>query len=111
MLSAYGNTFSHLSKRVWSFLYFRYKHFISAIITSSLFFTVFFKLIVYIVFLTPFADSASDGDQYGFEDILSSIRDLDITPESIREFLPKVNWDQLASLYIPGRSGAECEAR
>ncbi|XP_030532553.1 uncharacterized protein LOC115742411 isoform X2 [Rhodamnia argentea] len=55
--------------------------------------------------------SASDGDQYGFEDILSSIRDLDITPESIREFLPKVNWDQLASLYIPGRSGAECEAR
>ncbi|KAI3443304.1 uncharacterized protein J3R85_000235 [Psidium guajava] len=55
--------------------------------------------------------SASDGDQYGFEDILSSIRDFDITPESIREFLPKVNWDQLASLYIPGRSGAECEAR
>lgn len=55
--------------------------------------------------------SAPDGDQYGFEDILSSIRDLDITPESIREFLPKVNWDQLASLYIPGRSGAECEAR
>ncbi|XP_030455408.2 LOW QUALITY PROTEIN: uncharacterized protein LOC115676605 [Syzygium oleosum] len=55
--------------------------------------------------------SASDGDQYGFEDILLSIRDLDITPESIREFLPKVNWDQLASLYIPGRSGAECEAR
>ncbi|KAF8025198.1 hypothetical protein BT93_F2135 [Corymbia citriodora subsp. variegata] len=55
--------------------------------------------------------SASDGDQYGFEDILLSIKDLDITPESIREFLPKVNWDQLASLCIPGRSGAECEAR
>lgn len=29
----------------------------------------------------------------------------------IREFLPKVNWDQVASMYVQGRSGAECEAR
>lgn len=40
-----------------------------------------------------------------------SIKDLKITPENIREFLPKVNWEQLASMYVMGRSGAECEAR
>lgn len=36
---------------------------------------------------------------------------LDITPEKIRSFLPLVNWDRLASMYLTGRSGAECEAR
>jgi myb proto-oncogene protein len=45
------------------------------------------------------------------DSILASIRDLEITPEKIREFLPRVNWDQLASSYVAGRSGAECEAR
>ncbi|XP_022987958.1 uncharacterized protein LOC111485355 isoform X1 [Cucurbita maxima] len=45
------------------------------------------------------------------DNILASIKDLDITPEKIREFLPKVNWDKLASMYLRGRSGAECEAR
>lgn len=43
--------------------------------------------------------------------ILASIREMEITPERIREFLPKVNWDQLASLYVVGRTGAECEAQ
>ncbi|KAF5730324.1 hypothetical protein HS088_TW20G00697 [Tripterygium wilfordii] len=51
------------------------------------------------------------GTANGFDGILASIRDFEITPEQIREFLPKVNWDELASLYVVGRSGAECEAR
>ena len=46
-----------------------------------------------------------------FDAILSSIRDLEITPEKLREFLPKVNWDQVASLYVSCRTGAECEAQ
>lgn len=37
--------------------------------------------------------------------------DLDVTPEKIRSFLPLVNWDRLASMYLTNRSGAECEAR
>ncbi|XP_062029068.1 uncharacterized protein LOC133745092 [Rosa rugosa] len=51
------------------------------------------------------------GDSNDIDKILASIKDLEITPYSIREFLPKVNWEQLASMYVPGRSGGECEAR
>ncbi|XP_050378629.1 uncharacterized protein LOC126795944 [Argentina anserina] len=51
------------------------------------------------------------GDPNDIDSILASIKDLDITPYSIKEFLPKVNWEQLASMYVPGRSGGECEAR
>ncbi|XP_042442370.1 uncharacterized protein LOC122027438 isoform X2 [Zingiber officinale] len=36
---------------------------------------------------------------------------LEFTPEMCRSFIPMVNWDRLASMYILGRSGAECEAR
>jgi len=40
-----------------------------------------------------------------------SSKNLEVTPEKIRSFLPSVNWDRLGSMYLPGRSGAECEAR
>ncbi|KAK1356544.1 cell division cycle 5-like protein [Heracleum sosnowskyi] len=50
-------------------------------------------------------------DSNNFESIIASISDHDITDENIREFLPKVNWEQLASMYTKGRSGAECESR
>lgn len=53
----------------------------------------------------------SSGDSNDFDSRIASIRDLDITPENIRSFLPKVNWERLASMYVAGRSGAECEAR
>ncbi|BFG33153.1 hypothetical protein CerSpe_194270 [Prunus speciosa] len=60
-------------------------------------------------------ESSCSERPYGYsnhiDDILASIKDLEITPEKIREFLPKVNWEQLASMYIVGRSGGECEAR
>lgn len=53
----------------------------------------------------------SSGHSDDFDKILVSIKDLEVTPEHIREFLPKINWEQLASMYVVGRSGAECEAR
>ncbi|TMW99976.1 hypothetical protein EJD97_001594 [Solanum chilense] len=52
--------------------------------------------------------SRESGD---LDDVIASIRDLAITPETMRLFLPKVNWDQVASMYLPGRSGAECQSR
>lgn len=52
--------------------------------------------------------SRESGD---LDDVIASIRDLVITPETMRLFLPKVNWDQVASMYLPGRSGAECQSR
>ncbi|KAI3463736.1 hypothetical protein Pfo_020399 [Paulownia fortunei] len=57
--------------------------------------------------------SEADGsyDSGNVDSIIVSIKDLDITPEKIRLFLPKVNWEQLAAMYVPGRSGAECQAR
>ncbi|KAK4280721.1 hypothetical protein QN277_012305 [Acacia crassicarpa] len=53
----------------------------------------------------------SRGHVKNFDTILASIKDLEITPENIRMFLPEFNWDQLASKYVVGRTGAECEAR
>lgn len=50
-------------------------------------------------------------DSNNFDSIIASICDHDITDENMREFLPKVNWEQLASMYTKGRSGAECESR
>ncbi|XP_051119227.1 uncharacterized protein LOC127243311 isoform X2 [Andrographis paniculata] len=60
-------------------------------------------------------DGLSDADgSYGssnVDSIMGSIKDLDVTPEKIRSFLPEVNWNQLASMYVPSHSGAECQAR
>lgn len=61
------------------------------------------------VFSSGLQGLSADSDD--LDNIFASIKDLDITPERIREFLPKVNWDKLASFYLGGRSGAECEAR
>ncbi|KAL1804794.1 hypothetical protein ACET3Z_027862 [Daucus carota] len=55
------------------------------------------------------AEGFSDSNE--FDSIVASISDHDITDENLNEFLPKVNWEQLASMYTKGRSGAECEAR
>lgn len=57
------------------------------------------------------ATEGSSGDSNNLDNILTSIKDLKITPEMIRRFLPKVNWDNLASMYVTGHSGSECEAR
>ncbi|VFQ95987.1 unnamed protein product [Cuscuta campestris] len=53
----------------------------------------------------------SSGDLTDIDNNISSIKDLDITPEMMRLFLPKVNWDRLASMYIPKRTGLECQTR
>lgn len=60
-----------------------------------------------------FVCSEADGsyDSSNVDSIIVSIKDFDITPEKLRLFLPKVNWEQLAAMYVPGRSGAECQAR
>ncbi|KAK8324543.1 hypothetical protein V6Z11_A12G309400 [Gossypium hirsutum] len=58
--------------------------------------------------------STSDGspqDGNNLDGIIATVKDLEITPERIREFLPKVDWNQLASFYVKGHSGAECETR
>ncbi|KAF8390043.1 hypothetical protein HHK36_024564 [Tetracentron sinense] len=51
------------------------------------------------------------GDPNDFDSIIASITDFEITSENVRSFLPKVEWERLASMYVMGRSGAECEAR
>lgn len=51
------------------------------------------------------------GESGDLDGLIASIRDVVITPETMRLFLPKVNWDQVAAMYIPGRSGAECQSR
>ncbi|KAK3013277.1 hypothetical protein RJ639_008267 [Escallonia herrerae] len=59
-------------------------------------------------------DSGAEGypvDSSDVDSIITSIRDHDITPEKLKLFLPKVNWENLVSMYVSGRSGAECEAR
>ncbi|XP_058091569.1 uncharacterized protein LOC131237684 isoform X2 [Magnolia sinica] len=57
-----------------------------------------------------YCGEGSSGDS-NVDSIIASINDLEITPENIRSFLPHVDWERLASMYVTGRSGAECEAR
>lgn len=53
----------------------------------------------------------SSGEFNDLDNIIASITNLEITPENIRCFLPQVDWERLASMYVMGRSGAECETR
>lgn len=57
--------------------------------------------------------SNADGsyDSSNVDSIMQTIKDVDITPERMRLFSPKVNWVQLAAMYVPRRTGAECQAR
>lgn len=66
-----------------------------------------------ILFSVLFICSEENGssDSGNVDSIIESIKDIDITPEKLRLFLPKVNWEQLAAMYVPGHSGAECQAR
>ncbi|KAL6518141.1 hypothetical protein OROMI_033842 [Orobanche minor] len=57
------------------------------------------------------SDADGSYDSGNVDSIILSIKDIDITPDKMRLFLPKVNWDQLAAMYVPAHSGAECEAR
>ncbi|CAN6892429.1 unnamed protein product [Brassica oleracea] len=41
-----------------------------------------------------------EGSTDDIDAINESIKNLEITPEMIRQFLPKVNWDQLASMWM-----------
>ncbi|XP_010551142.1 PREDICTED: uncharacterized protein LOC104821834 isoform X2 [Tarenaya hassleriana] len=61
--------------------------------------------------LSDAIDRSSEGSTNDADTIVQTIRDLEIPPEMIRQFLPEVNWDLLASRYVKHRSGAECEAR
>ncbi|ONM51272.1 myb domain protein 4r1 [Zea mays] len=36
---------------------------------------------------------------------------FEVTPENLRSVLPLINWDKISAMYLPGRSGAECESR
>nr|GEV48089.1 myb domain protein 4r1 [Tanacetum cinerariifolium] len=55
--------------------------------------------------------SAEDPNSSNLDRMITRIKKREITPEEIRSFLPKVNWEQLASMYLTGRSGPECESR
>lgn len=80
-------------------------------ICLSLFVLFFSEALTKIIMVFGSGQQGVSGDSDDLDNILASIKDLDIAPEKIREFLPKVNWDKLASMYLQGRSGAECEAR
>lgn len=82
---------------------------LSPLYFHDFFYVLGFQLNVYFHFYSG-ADG-SLGDSSNLDSIFASIRDHDITPENMRLFIPMVNWDQLASMYVPGRSGAACQSR
>ncbi|KAH9624138.1 hypothetical protein KSS87_019279 [Heliosperma pusillum] len=51
------------------------------------------------------------GFNNGVDAMMLSIKNHKITPETIQCFSGEVNWTQLATIYLPRRSGEECEAR
>ncbi|CAJ2653646.1 unnamed protein product [Trifolium pratense] len=57
------------------------------------------------------SSGCSPGDANDMDSIIESVKGIEITPVRIREFLPKVNWNRLASMYVAGHTGVECESR
>ncbi|KAM3354951.1 hypothetical protein ACQJBY_025605 [Aegilops geniculata] len=59
-------------------------------------------------------NGSSSGD-FGAVDmayaLTNTLGNFEATPEILRSVLPLVNWDYIAAMYLPGRSGAECESR
>ncbi|KVI04613.1 Homeodomain-like protein [Cynara cardunculus var. scolymus] len=55
--------------------------------------------------------SAGDVDSRYLDSMIAKIGDHEISPEEIRLFVPRVNWEHLSSMYVQGRSGPECESR
>uniref|UniRef100_K3ZQN9 Uncharacterized protein n=1 Tax=Setaria italica TaxID=4555 RepID=K3ZQN9_SETIT len=43
--------------------------------------------------------------------LTNGVGNFEVTPESLRSVLPLINWDKISAMYLPGRSGAECESR
>ncbi|CAN1856430.1 Myb-like protein L [Linum perenne] len=58
-----------------------------------------------------FSCSGHDGDSDELDRRIKAVSDLEITPEIMKQFLPKVDWNELASRNLEGRSGPECQAR
>ncbi|KAI3515764.1 hypothetical protein L1887_14668 [Cichorium endivia] len=54
---------------------------------------------------------STEDTNYNLDSMLVKIRDHEISHEEIRSFLPKVNWEQLASMYVTNRTGPECQSR
>ncbi|KAM0021287.1 putative transcription factor MYB-HB-like family [Helianthus debilis subsp. tardiflorus] len=55
--------------------------------------------------------SGGDADPSCWVNMVAQIKDHKITHEEIKSFLKDVRWKDLASMYLTGRSGAECESR
>ncbi|XP_035831339.1 uncharacterized protein LOC110869272 isoform X3 [Helianthus annuus] len=55
--------------------------------------------------------SGGDADPSCWVNMVAQIKDHKITHEEIKSFLKDVRWKDLASMYVTGRSGAECESR
>ncbi|XP_057828110.2 uncharacterized protein LOC131039397 isoform X1 [Cryptomeria japonica] len=50
-------------------------------------------------------------DANHLDEQILAISQAEVSPENIRSFLPHVDWERLASTYVAGHSGADCEAR
>ncbi|CAI9261822.1 unnamed protein product [Lactuca saligna] len=61
--------------------------------------------------LTQNLFSGEDVDCHDMDNMLTEITHREISAEEIRSFLPKVNWERLASMYVIARSGPECQSR
>ncbi|CAN1265594.1 Myb-like protein L [Linum perenne] len=63
------------------------------------------------LFIEATSCSGHDGDSDELDRRIKAVSDLEITPEIMKQFLPKVDWNELASRNLEGRSGPECQAR
>ncbi|CAN0902394.1 Myb-like protein L, partial [Linum grandiflorum] len=61
--------------------------------------------------MDQFSSSGHDGDTDELDTIINSVGDLEITPDTMKKYLPKVDWNKLAEGNEVGHSGPECLAR
>jgi len=64
--------------------------------------------------LTELLCCSADGDFSAVDmayALTNGAGNFEVTLENLRSVQPLINWDKISAMYLPGRSGAECESR
>jgi hypothetical protein len=79
-----------------------------------LFWTEKALMLLIALLLTELLCCSADGDFSAVDmayALTTGAGNFEVTPENLRSVLPLINWDKISAMYLPGRSGAECESR
>lgn len=71
-------------------------------------------MLLFALLITELLCCSADGDFSALDmayALTNGAGNFEVTLENLRSVLPLINWDKISAMYLPGRSGAECESR